>query len=101
MSVDVGNASLRCAKTRVGMKVKDTWVKRVNCFVLYHESPTLEELVMTSKPSTSLPVVSSDSWVRPLCWRRLCIYTLRDSVCSIRTIHSFPTKRKYQIVLYQ
>ena len=31
--------------------------------MLYRESPTWQGLVVTSKSSTSLPVVGSDSWV--------------------------------------
>ena len=57
------NASLRCAKMQVGMKVKDVWFKRVDCIELYHESPTCQGLAATSRSSTSLPVVGSDSWI--------------------------------------
>jgi hypothetical protein len=41
-------------------------LKRVDCIELYRESPTWQGLALTSRSYTSLPVVGSDSWVRPL-----------------------------------
>ena len=58
------NTSLQCAKMQVGMRVKDVWFKRVDCIELYRESPMWQGLAATSRSSTSLPVVGSDSWVR-------------------------------------
>ena len=57
------NTSLRCAKMQVGMEVKGVWFKRVDCIELYRESFTWQGLATTSRSSTSLPVVGSDSWV--------------------------------------
>ena len=52
-----------CVMTRVEVRVKDVWVKRVNCIVLYLESPTWQGLAVKSRSSTCLSVVGSDSWV--------------------------------------
>ena len=70
------NASLRCAKMQVGMDV-DWMDQRVDCIELYRESPTWQGLAVTSRSSTSLPVVGSDSWVRPSqCWSWPYLYAL-------------------------
>ena len=41
---------------------------------LYHESPTQQGLAATSKYSTSLPIVGSDSRARPLQVDSDCIF---------------------------
>ena len=67
--------------------------KRVDCIVLYRESPTWQGLAVTSKSSTSLPVVGSDSWVHPLNVGRDRIFMHRGVIAySIRAIPSLVTK---------
>ena len=48
--------------------------QRVDCIKLYRESPTWQGLAETSRSSTSLPVVGSDSWVHPLCVGRIRVF---------------------------
>ena len=49
------------AGIQVRMEVRKVYTsKRVNCMVLYRESPTWQRLAVTSRSSTSLPVVGSD-----------------------------------------
>jgi hypothetical protein len=53
--------------------------KRVDCIELYRESPTWQGLAVTSRSSTSLPVVGSDSWVR-------LVYVGRDGIFMHRGV---------------
>ena len=71
----------------------DRMEQRVDCIVLYRESPAWQGLAVTSRSSTSLPVVDSDSWVLSfLCWTWPYTYTLWGTTCSIRAIPNTATK---------
>ena len=65
LPVGVAERSSTARKNAGGDESVDRMDQRVDCIELYRESPTWQGLAVTSRSSTSLPVVGSDSWVRP------------------------------------
>ena len=78
------------AKAQVGMKVWRMYgSKRADCIVLYHKSSTWQGPTVMSKFSTSLPAISSDSWVLSTLVETVSLCTAALS-CAIYAIPIWP-----------